>query len=102
METNDTSVYERQISPHRSGRSTPKSNRKRREGAKTPVMDEQAQLVPEMTPEIQRKPPKPKTKGEADEAEASKSQMKKRLSRKDRNVKTPDPCLDGDHTRHIP
>ena len=108
MEINDNAVYERQISPHRSGRSTPKASRKRREGAKTPVSeannDQNNQpLVPEMTPEIQRKPPAPKakTKGE-DEAEVAK-QMKRRLSRKERNVKTPDPKFEGgDHTKHIP
>ena len=107
METNDNAVYERQISPHRSGRSTPKANRKRREGAKTPVSEtnnEQIQpLVPEMTPEIQRKPPKPKNKGEEENVEVAK-QMKRRLSRKERNVKTPDPNFvdGGDHTKHIP
>merc|ERR1711953_733529 len=42
-----------------------------------------------------------KTKGE-DEAEVAK-QMKRRLSRKERNVKTPDPKFEGgDHTKHIP
>eukprot|EP00093_Oithona_nana_P004102 04102.XXX_99616_91862_1 [CDS] Oithona nana genome sequencing. len=109
METNDTAVYERQVSPHRSGRSTPKANRKRREGAKTPVpeanndQNNQPPLVPEMTPEIQRKPPAPKAKSKVeDEAEVAKP-MKRRLSRKERNVKTPDPNFEGgDHTKHIP
>ena len=109
METNDTAVYERQVSPHRSGRSTPKANRKRREGAKTPVSEtnndqnNQPPLVPEMTPEIQRKPPAPKAKSKGeDEAEVAKP-MKRRLSRKERNVKTPDPNFEGgDHTKHIP
>ena len=40
----------------RSGRSTPKVHKKRKEGSQTPVND----LVPDMTPEIQRKPPKSK------------------------------------------
>ena len=44
------------VTTSRSGRSTPKVHKKRKEGSQTPVND----LVPDMTPEIQRKPPKPK------------------------------------------
>ena len=106
MEINENAVYERQLSPHRSKNSTPKVGRKKREGAKTPVHEvasakHEESLVPDMTPEIQRKPP-PKPKQKADEDSEANKPVKRRLSRKERNVKTPDPTFDEDHLKQMP
>ena len=120
MDINENAVYERGPSP-RSGKSTPKATRKRREGAKTPITEvEPAEpLVAQMTPEVQRKPPKPKHKEDVDESNepAPKPVVKKREPRRERNVKTPDPSreprrernvktpdptFDDEHTKHTP
>ena len=119
MDINENAVYERGPSP-RSGKSTPKATRKRREGAKTPITEvEPAEpLVAQMTPEVQRKPPKPKHKEDVDESNepAPKQVVKKREPRRERNVKTPDPreprrernvktpdpTFDDEHTKHTP
>ena len=119
MDINENAVYERGPSP-RSGKSTPKATRKRREGAKTPITEvEPAEpLVAQMTPEVQRKPPKPKHKEDVDEINESapKPVVKKREPRRERNVKTPDPSnprrernvktpdptFDEEHTKHTP
>jgi hypothetical protein len=109
METNDDNIYER-ATPKSPGqeRVTPKSGRKRKEAASTPVNEiiEPPALVPEMTPEVQRKPPKPKLRGAEDDSaaattETKQQQIKRRISRKERNVKTPDPSLAGGEEEHL-
>ena len=62
----------------KSGRATPKVHKKRKEGSETPVND----LVPEMTPEIQRKPPSSKAKHsdqEGPDPQSHQAKMKRRV-----------------------
>ncbi len=98
-ESGRMSVNKSPLPDKRAGAGTPKSNRKRKEVSDSDMVEPPAAaaastLVPEMTPEVQRKPPKPKATDEEVEkpaAVSAKSQIKRRLSRKERNVKTPDP-----------
>ena len=107
MEISDTTTSEPKTP--KSGRTTPKVHKKRKEGSQTPVND----LVPEMTPEIQRKPPKPKHSEDEQPppptpTSEKQAKMKRRVSRKERarDVKTPDPSFapmpEDDHMKHAP